>query len=341
MVWVLLLFACSPDVSATGVLYIFRYEPAAIVQLSPWTGSILGERPLELPAGCALSGLYPQSKGPSLAIELTCPGGAQVFLVDMDSGALESALSEPVDSHFLAWGKEGLYLRIDSLGDARIVRLGPRSASVQVLAIPSETYDLAPAPDGRSYTYSFSDGLGLGSELWIKRGGDEARLLSDPASIMAFASWSPDGKKLAFIRMPDSSEPYPAGELWVMKADGRDRHYLAQVDASHGYRTAWSPDSTRIAFIRRDDPGDVDVNLSVTSVESNLFVVDVRTGLSGPLTRSGVLAVGSPAWSPDGSYLVFEATLDGTIQLWMANVATGEVHPVFPDYACCPVWVRK
>ena len=144
MIWFILLCACSPEVPALDTLYVLRYEPAGIVQLSPWSGSVLREQPLELPSGCALSGLHPQSKGPSLAIEVVCPGGAQVFLVDMDSGALEPALSEPVDSHFLAWGRQGLFLRIDSLGDARIVGLDPRSASLQVLAIPSETYDLSP-----------------------------------------------------------------------------------------------------------------------------------------------------------------------------------------------------
>jgi Tol biopolymer transport system component len=344
IVWflfVFLLVACAPVDSNTISLYLFRYEPAAILQFDPRSDSILRALPLEIPLECTLSNLHPQPGRPFLAVELACPGGPKVFVLDTDSGTLKAVVSEPVDSRFLAWGKDGLYLLIDSLGETRIVRADPRSADVQTLAIPPETYDLAPAPDGRTFTYSLSPGLGLGSELWVKRGGDEARLLVDPDHILAFTSWSPDGKQLAFIKVPDSDQPFTVGELWTMKSDGREQRFLAQTDAGHGYRAAWSPDGTRIAFVKRENPDDEVADRSLSSLESNLYIVEIRSGLSTPLTRMEKASVESPYWSPDGSHLAFVVALDGTMNVWMANIASGEIKPVLEEGSCCPAWVQK
>jgi len=334
-----LLASCSPAPKSQW-LYIFRYEPPALLQVGEDL-SIQSEIPLNVPPECSLWDLYPQPVGRYLAVELSCPGGPTVVLMDTDTGRLSTALDEPVDSHFLAWDADGVYLRIDSLGSPRIVRANPGAPAVKEIDIHPLTYDLSPSPDGRAFTYTFSQGLGFGSELWLKGGLSEKRLLKDPAGIISFARWSPDGERIAYIRIPDSQTPFTVGELMVTDTNGRDPVQLAGVDAGHGYEANWSPDGERIAFVRRENPEDESADQSASALVSNIYAVETNSGQVTSITQMEHAVVETPHWSPDGGYMAFRVISDGKISVWIADMARGEIKPVLRDATCCPAWMRK
>ncbi len=336
---IFLLISCSPP-PASQSLYIFRYEPPALLQIGDDL-SIQSEIPFNVPPECSLWDLYPQPAGAYLAIELSCPGGPIVILMDTDSGELSTLLDEPVDSHFLAWEADGLYLRIDSLGNPRIVRVKPGTAAVQEIAINPLTYDLSPSPDGQGYTYTFSKGLGFGSELWLKSRLSERRLLNDPSGIIAFARWSPDGERIAYIRIPDSQTPFTIGELWVAYAGGEDIIRLAEVDAGHGYEANWSPDGERIAFVKRENPEDENADQSASELASNIYAIETKSGQVTSITQMDNAVVETPHWSPDGRYVAFNVISDGTITVWIADMAGGQTEPLMRSATCCPAWMRK
>jgi TolB protein len=58
-------------------------------------------------------------------------------------------------------------------------------------------------------------------------------------------SWSPDGKKLAFVRATTFNDPCP--KVYTVRADGRA---LKQITDGCDYGVAWSPDGTRLATAR-------------------------------------------------------------------------------------------
>jgi hypothetical protein len=60
-------------------------------------------------------------------------------------------------------------------------------------------------------------------------------------------SWSPDGRKLAFVRQ-NSRNGQP--DIYLVRRNGRG---LRRLTYRGGYRPAWSPDGKRIAFIRDGD----------------------------------------------------------------------------------------
>jgi WD40-like Beta Propeller Repeat len=101
-------------------------------------------------------------------------------------------------------------------------------------------------------------------------------------------AWSPDGRSIAFV---DDG-------LWVVPAEGGKRRRLGtrQVDDFAGL--AWSPDSSRIAYHgaagRRGHPNDFD-----------LFTI--RRDGTGERRLATRIELGSPEWSPDGSWIAFDA----------------------------------
>jgi len=334
-----LLASCSPA-PASQSLTLFRYDPPALVQIGEDL-SIQSEIPLYVPPECSLWDLYPQPAGAYLAIELSCPGWPTVVLMDTDTGRLSTLLNEAVDSHFLAWDADGLYLRIDSLGNPRIVRVEPGSTFAEELGVNPLTYDLSPSPDGYAYTYTFSEGLGFGSELWLQNELSDKRLLNDPSGIISFARWSPDGARIAFIRIPDSQTPFTIGELIMIDATGQNPVQLAEADAGHGYEANWSPDGGRIAFVKRENPDDESANQSASALVSNIYIVETNSGEVTSLTQMNNALVETPHWSPDGRYLAFNVISDGTITVWIADMARGEAGPVLTGATCCPAWMRK
>jgi Tol biopolymer transport system component len=104
--------------------------------------------------------------------------------------------------------------------------------------------------------------------------------------------WSPDGRRVAFMRGPRSRPE--AGDLYVMNADGTGLRRLTDDDASQEAPLAWSPDGRKIAFqksrVRRE--------AGKPANEFDLWVVDADGGGARNLTGDGVSYGG--AWSPDG-----------------------------------------
>lgn len=336
-----MLYACAAQDEGGYSLLLFRNGPAALLRVDPRSRDVLGETRLSLPEACALEGLHPQPRGGALAAELACPGGAQVVSVDPHSGALAPVLEATPDSHFLAWGEQGIYLRVDALGSPRVVYAALHSGETVELDIPVTTYALAPAPDSRTLLFALTAGIGHGSELWLRRGGDQARLLAAPEHILAYPSWSPDGKRIAFLRLPDSDRPDPIGELWVMNADGRGARYLAPADAGNGSRPAWSPDGSLLAYAGWPDPEGRSPGGAQDGPGSLLSIVAVETAAVSALLPAEVAPAASVLWSPDGGRLAFQVVSNGTMSVWIADVAPAGSAPFMVKNSCCPAWVGE
>ncbi len=146
---------------------------------------------------------------------------------------------------------------------------------------------------------------------------------------------SPDGQRVAFLRV---TEPGKAPQLHVMSAAGGDARRLTDLELGAGV-PVWSPDSTRLAFTSRVpergrygtalDDGDVptpdaeaprhilrmdyrfdDIGFTGDR-QPRLFTVDVTDPAAGPVQLTdGTFAVTDPAWTDDGTALVFIAERD-------------------------------
>jgi len=345
----LFLLSCSPtSQTLQTTFYIYRFDPPAFVEFSEDFQSI-DEIPFSIPVNCGLFDVFPAPIGKYLLIELSCPNGQTVLFLDASSSlsAGSGSTMQPVtdsDSHFLAWTSDGkaAYLKVDSLGNARILRV-ETNGKHKDMDIIGWTYDLASKPNSNDFLFTFSRGLGSGSELYFTQnnGRDAKVLYSDPFNYISYARFSPDASQIAFIKIPDSQTPFTVGELWVMDVDGSEPHKLADADAGHGYAANWSPDGTRIAFVKRENAEDESANQSSDSLISNIYLVNVAGGELTQVTHFRNGRVETPHWSPAGNTLAFTTVLNGRMEVQIADIDSGQIRSLMTESTCCPAWMRK
>jgi dipeptidyl aminopeptidase/acylaminoacyl peptidase len=140
--------------------------------------------------------------------------------------------------------------------------------------------------------------------------------------------WSPDGRLLAFVSNRGQDKKAP-GALYVIPAQGGEPRKL--TDLKEGVDSVvWSPDSTRIAFTSRvrDEAYDEEDERQrrprrftrlfhkLDSVgwtgdrRTHVFVVDADGSGEARQLTSGDFEHAHPAWSPDGTQLVFDGLRD-------------------------------
>ncbi len=160
------------------------------------------------------------------------------------------------------------------------------------------------SPDGRHIVFSSSSDRVLIYETDVD--GAVPRLVSTDCTgtpdqcLEFFPSYSPDGKRIAFVRLVENP---PSGALGIRDlASGKVTLLESTRQGPPNLELgspSWSPDGKRLAYFQLPKDND-----GKPTGGSQLFVVNADGTGRRSLSTTGV-AAGDPRWSPDGSLIVF------------------------------------
>jgi TolB protein len=115
-------------------------------------------------------------------------------------------------------------------------------------------------------------------------------------------SWSPDGRRIAFMRSNNTASPVDASAIYTVNADGGEPRLVRRMPPRRpGAGTPnWSPDGGRLIFSTHSlfgNSGQPPTGAQLFTVKPNGCGLRQLTHLPGNSYTS--------AWSPDGSKIVF------------------------------------
>ena len=118
-------------------------------------------------------------------------------------------------------------------------------------------------------------------------------------------SWSPDGRRIAFMS---------GNGIHVVNADGSGLNQITNNTARNGNTLSWSPDGRHLAFLSAN-------NIYVVNGDGSGLVRLTDSGESDSLSR--------PSWSPDGRQIAFASgPRDGNMDLYVMNRDGSDLSPL-------------
>jgi Tol biopolymer transport system component len=144
----------------------------------------------------------------------------------------------------------------------------------------------------------------------MRADGSHARRVSVGDVSEGDFSWSPDGKRIVFVRAKpwlNVDDPVPVGTVYVANADGTQRRtILRPFKGKDVWSPAWSPDGKKIALISdRPVPPFRPTYANIWTVKPDGSGLRNLTEEFTKKEAFGDGDIGELAWSPDGRRLAF------------------------------------
>jgi TolB protein len=251
-----------------------------------------------------------------IAFAANVAGKSQVFTINPDGTGLTQVTNRPTGAgeYGLAWTPDGSSLLFVVTGEPDLIYRSAADGSGARRVSPSCT-GLCLADDAPAVTRS-------GTKIAFERAFGPIR--NDNAATVAIftmnidgsglkrltqkrkpyssedhkATWSPDGRRIAFGRFNTTASPTGLGAIFVINADGTHLRRLTPY-SMNASNPKWSRDGTRILFN--------DNNESVPGKSANLYTIRADSSGLRKLTHytGGKSQAFVNDWSPDGTQIVF------------------------------------
>jgi TolB protein len=170
----------------------------------------------------------------------------------------------------------------------------------------------------------------------VKPDGSGVCYLTQDGNLNRNAGWSYDGTRIVYL-VGNS----PEVGIWTIDANGGNKKQLTFLP-SKPFGPAFSPDGNQIAYadygVGEADTGLVGFEVWVMNTDGTDKRQITKTTVAG-LTRTGIPIRWScrPAYSPDGTKIVYASTQSGRSEIWVMNVdGTNPRQLTVPGYPTAP-----
>jgi len=218
-------------------------------------------------------------------------------------------------------------------GELQVLDAKSRHSNAISIDVPDEGLSRRP---GRISAANQIESVGLSPKgeraLFVARGdiftapiekGPTRNLTHSSGAHDKWASWSPDGTRIAFISDPSGEE-----ELYIVAQDGlKPSEQITRGGSAMRYQPEWAPDGKRIAFSDKD---------------GKLYVVTLADRAMVEIADSPHTQIRDYVWSPRGNFLAFSypPSENGNSAIFIWSAAGGKLRRVTDDMfnANSPAW---
>lgn len=299
-----------------------------------------------------------------------------VFVYSLETGKNENVTNNPAfdaDPNFSPDGKQIVFASLRD-GNAELYLMNADGSDVRRLT-NHPAWDSHPvfSPDGTTIAFP-SDRESEDSDVYLMKsdGSGAVKRLTDwkSSEYVGPGCWSPDGTKIIFI-----SDRYGGDDIFVINAevfrpqlvladeksnlqfpsyspDGKEIAYQAEIEDKRGELRVFDVESKQTRIVLKTENADIAPGLSPNGewiafqnrIGTNTEICLIKTDGSGfmNLTNNAARDV-SPAFSPDGTQIVFSSNRDGNFgafQLYMMNLDGTDQRQIYYNkrMSLSPAW---
>ncbi|GIW79803.1 MAG: tricorn protease [Gemmatales bacterium] len=261
----------------------------------------------------------------------------ELFLIPISGGTARRLTNHPAYDHNVAWSPDSqrIIFASDRGGHEDLYMLEPddKEHPKLVEAHQFKIKQITHTPEAE-YGVSYSpDGKKVcfirSGKLWtMNPDGTDQKVLVADVKVIDY-DWSPDAKWIAFSRMDGSF----SSEMYLIPSDGSAPARNATRYATWNAGITWSANGKKIAFLSRRPR---DLTMQVMSLEKPLAPGAKETtgvnidwdGLHLRVTEPARYVASEGAISRDASLVAFRSTAGGGDDLWIASTNGGSVRRV-------------